>query len=98
MDRGLAAGGPTPRALQGWPFHAKLLPAGLRPSVGSCPWTYQGGPAAHSLPHTGTCLLRGLFFQELSLVPQAGASSVPSLLSSHHPLANLLFYHDSSKL
>ena len=94
MDRGLAAGGPTPRALQGWPCHAKLLPqavSGLRPpdlpgrSRSSFPHTER------SLPHTGACLLLGLFFQELSLVPQAGASSVPSLLSSHHPLVNLLF-------
>ena len=52
------------RALQGWACHTKPLPAGLRPSVGSRPWSYQEGPTAHSPPHTGACLLLGSVFQE----------------------------------
>lgn len=50
------------RALQGWACHTKPLPAGLRPSVGSRPWSYQEGPTAHSPPHTG-----GLFASGVSL-------------------------------
>lgn len=53
--RGLCRGGlSTPSC---FPHHTRpFLPAGLRPSMGSRPWSYQEGPTTRSLPHT-----RGLF-------------------------------------